>query len=196
MAAFLYSCVPDTDQKEGKIAKTIPLTTTPEKTIRVEQAGIVRTRISYSGLEVITNEKENDAYFAKQQKSNPELEFDIDKKDSFLVNQFVRLGLIKKNQFLLYKFKRQTKETTSFKDTSGEKITIKFYSDDSSHTHFKIFCRKDSTDINTHAISLQDLDYAFLDIIPGGNKELIFLNDYHISNGDNFDLQVYEIKIY
>jgi hypothetical protein len=198
LAAFLFSCVQNTGQKDSKTENATSLTNAPVKAISVELIGIVRTRRSYSSLQVIDNEKERDVYFAKQQKSNPELElgYNNEYEDSFLVNQFTRLGLIRKGQFLLHKFKKQTKGITGFNDNSGERITIKFYSDDSSHTHFKVFCRKDSTDISTHAISLQDLDYAFLDIIRGGNKELVFLNDYHISNGDNFDLEVYEIKIY
>ena len=61
--------------------------------------------------------------------------------------------------------------------------------------HIKFFFEKDSLDINTDAGSLQDLNYKFLDVIPGGNKELVFLDSRHISNGDNFDLKVYQIVL-
>jgi len=60
--------------------------------------------------------------------------------------------------------------------------------------HFKISFSKDVIEIDTNATPLQELDYTFLDIIPGGNKELVFLDDYYIMNGYNFDLKVYEIK--
>ncbi len=35
---------------------------------------------------------------------------------------------------------------------------------------------------------------AIIDIVPGGNKELVLLDEYYISNGDNSDLIIYEIK--
>lgn len=195
-AAVLFSCVRNAEKEESKAVTTIPQAKAAAKTISVELVGTIETRRSYSGLQVIENEKARDAYYNKQKNSNPELELRFNNQHNALEERFIKLGFIRENEFLLNKFKKQTKETTSFKDISGEKITLKFYNDDSSHTHFKIFCRNDSLDINTHAISLQDLDYNFLDIIPGGNKELVFLDDYYISNGDNFYFQVYEIKIH
>ena len=58
----------------------------------------------------------------------------------------------------------------------------------------KIFFSNDSVDIDTKDSGWQKLDYAFLDVIPGGNKELVFLNAYYIMNGYNFDFKVYKIK--
>lgn len=40
----------------------------------------------------------------------------------------------------------------------------------------------------------EDIKYLLLDIIPGGYKEVIVLNEYYIMNGDNSDLYIYEIK--
>jgi hypothetical protein len=194
LAAFLFSCKQNTKQKENKVENTTSVIPAAEKAISIELKGILRTRRSYSNIQFMDDEKEIDAYLAKQGKSNPELYLPLNKEDSMWVERFERLGLIRGYGFLLHKFKKETKEVINFTDVSGKKVTIKFYNDDSSRTHFKAFCAKDSIDINTRAISLQNLDYAFLDIFPGGNKEFVFLNDYYVMNGDNFDFQVYEIK--
>lgn len=39
-----------------------------------------------------------------------------------------------------------------------------------------------------------DISYRLLDLIPGGFPEIIILHEYYVSNGDNSDLYVYEIK--
>lgn len=39
-----------------------------------------------------------------------------------------------------------------------------------------------------------DIKYLLLDVIPGGCKEVVILNEYYIMNGDNSDLYIYEIK--
>ncbi|MBI5857767.1 MAG: hypothetical protein HZB42_08950 [Sphingobacteriales bacterium] len=39
-----------------------------------------------------------------------------------------------------------------------------------------------------------DIKYLLFDIIPGGYKEIVILNEYYIMNGDNSDLYIYEIK--
>jgi hypothetical protein len=195
LAAFLFSCKQNTKQKENNTENTTSITQAVEKKpISIELKGILRTRRSYSNVQYMDDEKEMYIYLAKQKRSNPELYTGLSKEDSILINQFVRLGLIKRGELLLRAFKKQTKQVDGFTDVSGQKMIIKFYNDDSSHTHFKVFCNMDSTDVNTGAISLQNLDYAFLDIIPGGNKELVFLDDYYVMNGDNFDFKVYEIK--
>ena len=40
----------------------------------------------------------------------------------------------------------------------------------------------------------EDIKYLLFNIIPGGYKEIIVLEEYYIMNGDNSDIYVYEIK--
>ena len=192
--AFLFSCNYKEDKK--KVSSLISSPPLEKKEIEITFVGEVRTRRTFADIQFISDEKEQDKYLAKQQKSNPTLDgccYTV--IDSLLIEQFKRLGLINKDEFIEAKFKPQTKPTTVFADSAKQVYPIHFYYDIlTGSTHFKIFFSKDSIDVDTKATPLQDLDYAFLDVIPGGNKELVFLDDYYIMNGYNFDLKVYEIK--
>lgn len=191
--AFLFSC--DQEKAEKKAKHTIPSLVVIKKEIEVTFIGEVRTRRTFAGIQFIDNDKERDKYVADQEKSNPTVDSRFTATDSMLIEQFERLGLIKDDEFLEAKFKLQTKEMVVFADRAKQLYPIHFYNNSlTGNTHFKIFFSKDSIDIDTKATPLQDLDYAFLDVIPGGNKELVFLDDYYIMNGYNFDFKVYEIK--
>ena len=176
IVAFLFSC----NQK---------------REVEVKFTGEVDTRRTFASIQSIADEKERDKYIEEQEKSNPVVLNDFSASDSILIAQFERIGLVKKGEFLQARFKSQTKSQISFIDRAKQIFPLKFYDDSlTGSTHFKIFFSKDSIDIDTKASPLQNLDYAFLDIIPGGNKELVFLDDYYIMNGFNFDYKVYEIK--
>jgi len=166
-----------------------------KKSIQVKFIGEVDTRRTFADIQFMDNEKERDKYIVEQKKSNPMLMNTGSAADSILIQQFKRLGLVKDDEFLQTMFKPETKPQINFIDNANQNFPVKFYNDSLSGTvHFKIFFSKDSIDIDTKATPLQDLDYTFLDVIPGGNKELVFLDDYYIMNGYNFDLKVYEIR--
>lgn len=38
------------------------------------------------------------------------------------------------------------------------------------------------------------LQYGHIDLIPGGFEEIIVFNPYYVMNGDNFELNVFEVK--
>jgi hypothetical protein len=190
--AFLFSCNQKKIEKnKANIISSIPLS---KKEVEVIFIGEIRTRRSFADIQFIKNEKEKDRYVAEQEKSNPWV-CEFFPKDSMLVKQFQKLGLIKKDEYLEKRFKPQTKKITVFMDSAKKNFPLIFFNDSlTGHTHFKIFFSNDSIDVNTQAFSPQNLDYAFLDVIPGGNKELVFLDDYYVMNGYNFDFKIYEIK--
>lgn len=189
---FIISCnnkKADSKQQEGKAGN--------RNRIVVNYVGVVPTRKTYSDIQFIKNKKERDAYLKKQEASKPLVYDALDSISSFLVTRFEILGIIKKGELLLQKFKSQSDEKTIYVDSSGKRISLSFFPNQlTGQYHFKLLFATDSVDVNTGATTLQNLDYAFLDVIPGGNKELVFLNDYYIMNGDNFDFMVYEIKIH
>jgi hypothetical protein len=192
MAAFLFSCNQKDAEEKGK--NGFQVSTKPK--IEVRLIGEVRTRRSYASIQFMESQKEIDAYLEKQYASNPTVAYLSDSTSKFLILQFEKLGLIINGELLLQNFKKQTEEKAIYVDSSGRKVSlIFFHSLLTGHYHFKLLTAADSVDIDTGGTNLQDLDYAFIDIIPGGNKELVYLNDYHIMNGDNFDFKVYEIKI-
>lgn len=193
MAAVLFSCVQQKQEKPSASEKAVIKKDKPG-TIEVRLIGTLETRRSYANIQFMKNEKEIDRYLAKQKKSDPELMVMMPGySDSFLYKAFEQQHLVNGIEFRINRFKRQTKDTASFTDTYGSKVVFKFYNKNG-YGHFRVFRGNDSLEINTNATSLQDLDYAFIDIIPGGNKELVFLDDYYVMNGDNFDFKVYEIK--
>jgi hypothetical protein len=191
MAAFLFSCSQKDAEEKGK---SLLQSTKPK--IEVRLIGEVRSRKSYSNIQFMDNKKEIDNYLIKQEASNPVVYDTSGLISKMLATQFERLGLIKNGEILLKNFKKQTDEKTTYTDSIGREISILFYhSQLTDHYHFKLLSATDSVDIDTGGTNLQDLDYAFIDVIPGGNRELVYLNDYYIMNGDNFDFKVYEIKI-
>jgi hypothetical protein len=190
MAAFLFSC----NQKNVEEKEKSSLLQSIKPKMEVRLVGEVLTRKSYASIQFMEDQKEIDSYLEKQYASHPTVAYLSDSIGKFLISQFERLGLIKNGELLLQNFKKQTDEKTTYTDSSGREVNLLFYQL-TGHCHFKLLLATDSVDIDTGGTNLQDLDYAFLDIIPGGNKELVFLDDYHIMNGDNFDFKIYEIKI-
>lgn len=192
MTAFLFSC----NEKDAKDENENSIQSSLQKEIEVRLVGEVLTRKSYAMIQFMDNEKEINTYLEKQHKGNPALMFQPDSISRYLISQFERLGLIKNDEFLLQNFKKQTTEKTIYADSSGRELDLIFFQSMlTGHYHFKLLSAADSVDIDTGGINLQDLDYAFIDVIPGGNKELVFLDDYYIMNGDNFYFKVYEIRI-
>ena len=192
VAAFLCSCT-HSSEKNKEVINPSP---TKKSKIEVTFIGEVESRRSFSNIQFMKSEKEIDAYIARQEKSNPTVGSVFPAKDSFLLTQFEKLGVIKNGEFLQKEFKPQTTLETDFTDALGRSVHMNFYhSQLTDRMHIKFFFEKDTADVNTDAGNLQDLNYKFLDVIPGGNKELVFLDSRHISNGDNFDLKVYQIVL-
>lgn len=161
--------------------------------MEVKYHGEVCFRKTYANIQFIENEKETEYYLSQQEKSNPQICDVFTYADSVLYNNFLKFPFVKSGEFIMSRFIAQTSDTATFIDHYNKKFMVRFYSGPESLTHFKIYSFNDSIDINTGSTNLQNLDYTFLDIIPGGNNELIFLDDYYIMNGDNYNLKVYEI---
>ncbi|WP_460560818.1 hypothetical protein [Ferruginibacter profundus] len=188
--AILFSC----NQKKNS-DKIIAATPQIKKEIEVRYIGEVRTRRSFIEIQSIDNEKEKERYIEEQEKSNPFVDDIFTATDSLVVACFEKINLIKNNQFLEGSFKPDTKEATTFVDSAKKEFPLRFFYDSlTGHTHFKIFFSNDSADTDTKAFAPQVLNYAFIDVIPGANKELVFLDEYYFMNGYNFDYKVYEIK--
>jgi hypothetical protein len=176
--------------------KIILITPKIKKEIEAKFVGKIETRRTWVGIQSIYNEKERVKYVAEQEKSSPVV-IGYSPQDSTLIKQFQRLQLIKGGVFLEARFKTHTKQKATFVDSSERNFSLIFFNDSlTGNAHFKIFFSNDSIDVDTKnkPLPLQKLQYRFLDVMPGGNKELVFLNEYYIMNGYNFDLEVYEIK--
>jgi hypothetical protein len=192
--AFLFSCSQKKLPKKNE--HIIAIGPSAKKEIEVKFVGEIQTRRTWIGIQSIYNEKERAKYVAEQEKSSPVI-IGYSPGDSTLIRQFQRLQLIQGGAFLEARFKSYTKQKTTFVDSAERNFPLIFFTDSlTGNAHFKIFFSNDSIDVDTkkQPFPLQPLQYRFLDVIPGGNKELVFLNEYYIMNGYNFDLDVYEIK--
>ena len=192
MAAFLFCCKQKNSEPKSK--SNLQLLTRPK--IEVRLIGEIRTRRSYAIIQSMHSDKAINSFLKKRRKANPTLGYQPDSISQYLIKQFANLGLIKTEELLLKNFKKLTAERTFYIDSFGRSFSLIFcVSQLTGNYHFKLSSATDSVEIDTGATNLQDLVYAFLDVLPGGNKELVFLDDYYIMNGDNFDFKVYEIKI-
>ncbi len=166
------------------------------KKLSVKYLGEVTSGKSYAFLMTpAMTEAEKNKAFKKTEKGNPWLDRPHLKQDSILVSAFEKLGIIKNYEIRLDKFICQNDSIISFIDNLGNKLFLKYYYNTiSQHLHFKLSNSMDTIDVDTQSSPTQNLDYAFIDVIPGGNKELVFLDDWHISNNDRFHFKVYQIE--
>lgn len=163
-----------------------------KNSLQVGSVGELQSRKSYAAIQFMdVSEDSITAYIKREQKSEPWL---YSSADSTLEKLFQQAGLVVNKRFLLSKFNSDTAKETIFIAANTQKYPLTFYTDSTTGTtHFKIKDGTKNIDINTEANDMQQLDYAFIDLIPGGNKELVFLDDYYIMNGDNYHFKVYEI---
>lgn len=133
-------------------------------------------------------------YIREQEKANPTFDYWT---DSSLVKRFESLGLAKGAELFLSKFRFDTSSNLQLINSNGEKISLWFefapwrFNKNKLNASFA----NDTIQINLPGSSA-GLQYTWLDVLPGGNKELVYLDEYYIMNGDNFDFIVYAIKTF
>jgi hypothetical protein len=188
LIVLIFSC---SHPKDNTIPPaTAPVSQKAEKKLTIYLAGELNSRRTFANIQFMDDEKEIDKYVEQQEKSNPELMSPV---NEILRKRFEELGIVKDNGLLLHTFSKKTKPAFQLEDESGKKITVSFkvdasviYADEKPQ-----ITGPDSCEIKYQPF--QDLRYAVLDVIPGGNKEIVLVNEWYIMNGYNFDLLVYEI---
>ena len=193
---ILYSC--SGENKKTSIEKIkAPRQTKTEKKISIKKIGELRFRRSYADNQF---REMSHAEYEEIRRSNPEPDYF---NDSLLVKKFQKIGLINsKKELLLRKF-------NSFKVYDYEHPEALFILEDSSQMKLSSeLCKingvnefnlwvSDGTkaqEIKIDGFYFEGLKYMLLDIIKGGYKEVVILNNYYIMNGDNSDLFIYEIN--
>ena len=192
---IIYSC--SGENKKTQVEKIPALQQTKtQKEVSIKKIGELRFRMTYviegktlslNQLKKIGEDKQTYYYAA-----NP---------DTALIKKFQDLGVVNSNELLQKKFN-----------------SCKIYDNDDPEALFTIddpirkrliagLCRKDEFKFNlwvsdsskTMEIEIDGfysygLKFMLLDIITGGYKEVVILNDYYIANGDNSDLFIYQIN--
>jgi len=192
---LLFSCVQD--KQPARVSPTIVANPTDTGLV-ICYDDFVAFRRSFADIQFIDDEKEQDKYVAQQENSNPYL---FRGENNPLVNRFEEFGFVKNGEFLERKFKQYIKGKISFIEAggdfqyttnSGKKINIRFkHMANGREDNLISTNRVDSIFVKTSFFD--ELKFAELDIWPGGNKEIVVLREYHIMNGDNFELLVYQI---
>ncbi len=161
-----------------------------EKKISIQQVCTLGFDQSFSFLQSTTlSEKKIEELMEETKKSGPVM---VDSCE--LSKKFEELGIVRKSELLLKKFKYKSAAFFSFAGESGEKINIHIYRDTITPYNGKIIVSAGTDTSEIKADIYFEIKYALLDIIPGGNKELVLLNETYISNNNLYYLDVFEIK--
>jgi hypothetical protein len=187
LTIFFFSCA----HKENKQQ---PPVSTPQtiKKITIEEAGWVEFAHSFSFIQSTTlTEKEKDKMMEEAEKENP---LNRNPADSMLKKRFEKLGFVEGDDLLLEKFKHSNKPDTSITSSAGGKIKIHIEKDTISGRNSKIIAYSGTDSAELKITIYMQLEYALLDVIPGGNKELVILDESYLANTYLYAFEVYEIK--
>jgi hypothetical protein len=178
-------------QKKNNSSETSSYNETHSK-ITVEYIGGIELVKSFSFIQSTTlSKKEIEKMMEETEKENP-----INQKpaDSAMRKKFEKLGFVKDVDLLPEKLKYSSKPDTFITSPIGTELRIRIKKDTINGRDSKVivYTEKDSMQIKIN-IYLK-LQYALLDVVPGGNKELVILNEYYLANNYLYDFDVYEIK--
>jgi hypothetical protein len=189
---FFVLCSPKKENKPSLV--TTPAIQKNEKKISINYVSSLWFGKSYSFVQSsLYSEKEKDKMSDELDKSNPAISLDS-RNDTTLRKKFEEFGVVKGDELLLNEFKFDTKPNFTLKSLNEKEIKVWIHKDMIKGTENKIivYVGKDSSETKANLYS--HIKYAILDIIPGGNKEIIILNYHYLSNNELFYLDVYEIK--
>ena len=162
------------------------------KKITIKNVGAIEFNKSYSFIQSMTlSEKEIEQMKEETDNENPG---NRNPADSSLKNRFEKLGFVKDDELLLEKFKYSSDPEILMMSPAGKEIRIRIKKDTTTGLNNKMiaYFPPDSAEMRiTHFMKLK---YALLDVIPGGNKELVILDEGYLANNYLYDFFVYEIK--
>ena len=194
----LITCGCKEKQMNKPVAQTKPQAKaeTP-KEISIKKIGELRFRRSYAAIQY---REMSDAELESIRRSNPEPDYF---NDSILVKKFQTLGLVNKQEELLLKKFKSIKlydydhpEAYFTLEDSIQKKLIALLCRRYAENEFNLWVSDSllTAEIGVEGFYPEGLKFMLVDVIPGGYKEVVILNNYYIMNGDNSDLLIYEIK--
>lgn len=188
VSTLFVSCTNPTKQRQSVISPSAAV----NKNISIEQVGELRSRRSFASIQFMDDSLEIEQYIQKQEKANPTFSYPT---DSSLLKRFEALGFAKESELLLSEFQFDTISHFHLKEATGKIIDVMFdhVLRRTGEHKLTVSYKNDSVRMNIPG-HMQALQYTLLDVVPGGNRELVLLDEYYIMNGYNFDFYVYEIK--
>ena len=190
LSLFFALCSPDKEKKSAPDTSVQKADTA----ISIRLAGSLEFNRSYSFIQSPSmSEKEKDRLLKEVSESNPLLSRSPG-NDSIFRKRFEELGIVKGKELLLNNFRDSDKPDSTLTTATGKEIRVHFKKDTVRGTDNRIVVVGDNATAETNAAIYYNLKYALLDIIPGGNKEIVILNYHYLSNNELYYLDVYEIK--
>jgi len=189
LGVIAFACKRNKDKPHQPSA--LPGETSREQITICHEGGVEFDR-SYSFLMSMDySEKEMAKMMEETANSNPDNRMPADTR---LKKRFEQLGFVDGDELLLHKFKYSSNPDTSITTATGHQVKIRFKQSQISTLDYRIviYSGNDSTEIKTYPY--MGLEYALLDVVPGGNKEIIILNERYLANNELYDFDVYEIK--
>jgi hypothetical protein len=166
-----------------------------EKKFSIQKVGELRCRRSYAAIRFRdVPDKELDSI----ENSNPSCYSD---HDTILITKLQKFGLLDK-EYGLTRVMFKPSESKNFELAWGDRKIICQIARPADTKKYDVYNlvaiignKRSEIEIEGYYTALnEDIKYLLLDIIPGGFKEIVVLNEYYIMNGDNSDLFIYEIK--
>lgn len=162
--------------------------------LSVHKAAEVLFRRSYAAIQFRDMPKKE---FDSIQASNPSPGTNT---DSAILIRFKECGLTDKEYGLIRSAFSLNKAEVFELIGNGEKINCKIDKQSNDTDVYNLIITNNHSqqtkiEIEGHyGGSNADIQYLLLDVIPGGFKEVIILNEYYIMNGDNSIVYIYEIN--
>jgi len=185
---LIFSC---SQKKNKRIENDLPAQKT-EKKISISSIGGIQFTRSYSEIQSMTDQKKIDEFIKKRDKSN--LYYRDSRSDSVLKPLFQNLGVVKGDELLLSMFTFSNRPRTAIKGFSGKEIKFHLQKDTTGNNQDKIIAFYDGDSSQARPTFHQRIKYTFLDVVPGGNKELVILTEDYLMNTDIYTFEVFEIK--
>ena len=190
-ALFIFSLCSPKKENNSSAATSIQKA---ENNISIKKIGTIEFTKSYSFIQsTLMSDKEKDKLFKEVSEGNPMLAR-IPSNDTVLLKKFEELNIVKGKELLIDNFKYGDNPDSTLPGANGKQIQIHFKKDTVRGTNNRIVIVDGKATAETRAAMHYSLKYAFLDIITGGNKELVLLEYHYISNTEIYYLEVYEIK--
>jgi hypothetical protein len=167
----------------------IPGCTESAKERHYKYVGQASFRRSYAG-----HENWSEAQLDSAEKSNPFYLFSSDSSANHVLAILNRLGIGNKDELLLNKIEQDLKDTITIVNNHADFDTI-CITYDIPHTRSSIQI-KNKQSIDSIPIKDEAFSHTFnlVRLKDNSNPFIVFVNQYYIMNGDNYEISVYEKK--
>lgn len=151
--------------------------------------GQVSFRRTYAGLENLSDDKLDSV-----EKTNPSFMFPTHTSEDTMLNILIKLGIANKNEMLLDRITPFLKDTIFLTNRNFKTDTV-FIKYDTAKAKASIYIKTIQT---TDIIPIKDESFShtfsLVQIKERSNPYIVFINQYYIMNGDNYEVSLYEKK--